>query len=68
MLRHTFRGTTLKTWLGLESQRDAFRRYKEIRRAEREFLPDVSIDGGPALSVRWQAVAANPSELVARQT
>jgi len=68
MLRHTFRGTTLKTWLGLESQRDAFRRYKEIRRAEREFLPDVSVDGGPALSIRRQAVGTNPSELVARQT
>jgi anaerobic magnesium-protoporphyrin IX monomethyl ester cyclase len=38
MLRHTFRGTTAKTWLGLESERDAFRRYKRIRRAEREYL------------------------------
>ena len=39
MLRHTFRGTSLKTWLGLESEREAFRRYKTIRRAEREFFP-----------------------------
>jgi len=39
MLRHTFRGTTLKTWLGLESELAAFRRYKAIRRAEREFFP-----------------------------
>jgi radical SAM superfamily enzyme YgiQ (UPF0313 family) len=39
MLRHTFRGATLRTWLGLESERDAFRRYKAIRRAEREFFP-----------------------------
>jgi anaerobic magnesium-protoporphyrin IX monomethyl ester cyclase len=39
MMRHTFRGTTWKTWLGLESQRDAFRRYKTIRRQEREFFP-----------------------------
>ena len=39
MLRHTFRGTTLRTWLGLESTRDAFRRYKAIRRREREFFP-----------------------------
>jgi radical SAM superfamily enzyme YgiQ (UPF0313 family) len=38
MLRHTFRGTTLKTWLRLESERDAFRRYKEIRRAERDYF------------------------------
>jgi hypothetical protein len=39
MLRHTFRGTTLRTWLGLESERAAFRRYKAIRRAEREYVP-----------------------------
>jgi radical SAM superfamily enzyme YgiQ (UPF0313 family) len=38
MLRHTFRGATLRTWLGLESEREAFRRYKAIRRAEREFF------------------------------
>jgi radical SAM superfamily enzyme YgiQ (UPF0313 family) len=42
MLRHTFRGTTLKTWLGLESTRDAFRRYKAMRRREREFFPPTS--------------------------
>jgi radical SAM superfamily enzyme YgiQ (UPF0313 family) len=39
MMRHTFRGSTLKTWLGLESDRVAFRRYKAIRQAEREFFP-----------------------------
>ena len=55
MLRHNFRGTTLKTWLGLESQRDAFRRYKAIRRAEREFFPDMSVSGGPGLTIGWQA-------------
>jgi hypothetical protein len=38
MLRHTFRGTTLKTWMGLEAERDAFRRYKAIRTREREFF------------------------------
>jgi radical SAM superfamily enzyme YgiQ (UPF0313 family) len=38
MLRHTFRGATLKTWLGLEPQLAAFRRYKAIRRQEREFF------------------------------
>jgi anaerobic magnesium-protoporphyrin IX monomethyl ester cyclase len=38
MLRHTFRGTTLKTWLGLESERDAFKRYREIRKKEREYV------------------------------
>jgi radical SAM superfamily enzyme YgiQ (UPF0313 family) len=38
MLRHTFRGSSIKTWLGLESERDAFRRYREIRRRERDYL------------------------------
>jgi radical SAM superfamily enzyme YgiQ (UPF0313 family) len=38
MLRHTFRGMTARTWLGLESERDAFRRYKALRRKEREYL------------------------------
>jgi radical SAM superfamily enzyme YgiQ (UPF0313 family) len=41
MFRHTFRGTTWKTWLGLESERDAFRRYKGIREREREYLADI---------------------------
>jgi radical SAM superfamily enzyme YgiQ (UPF0313 family) len=40
MLSHTFRGSTWRTWLGLESERAAFRRYKEIRRTEREFFPE----------------------------
>jgi radical SAM superfamily enzyme YgiQ (UPF0313 family) len=39
MLRHTFRGTTLRTWLRLEPERAAFARYKAIRRREREYLP-----------------------------
>jgi radical SAM superfamily enzyme YgiQ (UPF0313 family) len=39
MFRHTFRGATWRTWLGLESERDAFRRYKAIRRREREYVP-----------------------------
>jgi radical SAM superfamily enzyme YgiQ (UPF0313 family) len=39
MMRHTFRGSTLRTWLGLETERDAFRRYKAIRAKEREFFP-----------------------------
>jgi anaerobic magnesium-protoporphyrin IX monomethyl ester cyclase len=38
MTAHTFRGSTLKTWLGLEDQRKAFHRYKEIRRRERDYL------------------------------
>jgi radical SAM superfamily enzyme YgiQ (UPF0313 family) len=53
MLRHTFRGTTARTWLGLESERDAFRRYKAIRRTEREFFPAASVPPvGPPLLER----------------
>jgi radical SAM superfamily enzyme YgiQ (UPF0313 family) len=46
MLRHTFRGATIKTWLGLEDERAAFRRYKAIRRGEREFFPDAALQAG----------------------
>jgi hypothetical protein len=35
MLAHTFRGTTLKTLLGLEDERSAFARYRAIRQAEK---------------------------------
>jgi radical SAM superfamily enzyme YgiQ (UPF0313 family) len=45
MLRHTFRGCTLKTWLRVESEREAFKRYRTIRRQERDYLgsePDVA--------------------------
>jgi len=38
MLAHTFRGSTRKSALGLESARQAFERYREIRKAEREYL------------------------------
>ncbi len=49
MMRHTFRGTTWRTWLRLESEREAFRRYKAIRRTEREFVPAARPhEGGPA--------------------
>ncbi|HXG68570.1 MAG TPA: radical SAM protein [Blastocatellia bacterium] len=38
MFAHTFRGSTLKTMLGLEDERKAFARYREIRKAERVYL------------------------------
>ncbi len=38
MLAHTFRGSTLRTWIGLEDERKAFERYKEIRKRERELV------------------------------
>ncbi len=38
MLRHTFRGSTLRSLLGLENERRAFERYRAIRRAERAYV------------------------------
>ncbi len=38
MLAHTFRGTTWKSVLGLESSRAVFRRYRAIRAQERQYL------------------------------
>ena len=38
MFAHTFRGSTWKSAVGLESTREAFRRYQAIRRREREYM------------------------------
>jgi hypothetical protein len=38
MLAHTFRGSSLKSLLGMEDERKAFERYRAIRRAERTYL------------------------------
>ena len=38
MLKHTYRGSTLRSMLRLEGERLAFARYKELRRQEREYL------------------------------
>jgi hypothetical protein len=38
MAAHTYRGSTLRTVLGLEDERKAFMRYKEIRRQERQYI------------------------------
>jgi hypothetical protein len=45
MFAHTFRGSTWRTWAGLEDEREAFARYKILRRQEREYVP------APAASV-----------------
>jgi anaerobic magnesium-protoporphyrin IX monomethyl ester cyclase len=42
MFAHTFRGSTWRTWTGLEDEREAFRRYKALRRQEREYVPAPS--------------------------
>jgi radical SAM superfamily enzyme YgiQ (UPF0313 family) len=38
MLAHTFRGTSVRSVLGLESDRDVFARYRALRNAERAYL------------------------------
>ena len=38
MLKYTFRGCTLRTLLRLEDERTAFRRYRELRAAERAYI------------------------------
>src|SRR5438309_4514720 len=38
MLAHTFRGSSIRSALWLEDQRKAYQRYKEIRKAEREYV------------------------------
>ena len=38
MVKHTFRGCTLRTLLRLEDERKAFERYRAIRRAERAYI------------------------------
>jgi radical SAM superfamily enzyme YgiQ (UPF0313 family) len=43
MFGHTFRGSTWRSALGLESEREAFRRYKQIRRREREYVPEPAL-------------------------
>jgi anaerobic magnesium-protoporphyrin IX monomethyl ester cyclase len=39
MFAHTFRGSTWRSALGLETEREVFRRYKRLRAAEREYVP-----------------------------
>src|SRR3954469_12008352 len=40
MFAHTFRGSTWKSFVGLESDREVFRRYKARRAAEREYVAE----------------------------
>jgi anaerobic magnesium-protoporphyrin IX monomethyl ester cyclase len=35
---HTFRGSTIRSFLGLEDERKAFQRFQAIRRAERAYV------------------------------
>jgi len=53
MMAHTFRGTTWRSLLGLESSRDTFRRYRQIRERERHYLdwPDPLASAPPARGI-----------------
>jgi radical SAM superfamily enzyme YgiQ (UPF0313 family) len=61
MFAHTFRGTTWRSLVGLETPRDVFRRYRGIRERERNYVdwPDP-LSGNPAAS---QAVMPPASSL-----
>jgi len=50
MLAHTFRGTTWRSLIGLETSRDAFARYRRLRHEERAYLdwPDPISSETPA--------------------
>ncbi len=52
MMRHTFRGCSLGTFLGLDDERAAFERYRAIRQDEREYLDrgDAGMVGSSPLS------------------
>jgi hypothetical protein len=55
MLAHTFRGSSLRSMVGLEDERTVFARYQAIRRAEREYLPEVTDANRRTLS--WLAAS-----------
>jgi anaerobic magnesium-protoporphyrin IX monomethyl ester cyclase len=38
MLAHTFRGSSIRSALGLESEKKVFERYRAIRQVEREYV------------------------------
>jgi hypothetical protein len=58
MMAHTFRGTTWRSLVGLETAKDVFRRYRQIRARERHYLdwPDP-LSSGDAASHQEQSDA-----------
>jgi radical SAM superfamily enzyme YgiQ (UPF0313 family) len=59
MLAHTFRGSSWRSALGLEPAREVFRRYKQRRAQEREYVawPDPLPAGADAASIDLPALA-----------
>ena len=55
MLTHTFAGTTMRSMLGLESERAVFERFRAVRRRERDYVRvDAPVFGAPPSSDRLQ--------------
>ena len=66
MMAHTFRGTTWRSLLGLETARDTFRRYREIRARERRYLDWPDPLGTNAQPSEPIAIETAPLNWVAR--
>jgi radical SAM superfamily enzyme YgiQ (UPF0313 family) len=49
MVAHTFRGSSLRSLLGLEDERAAFARYKALRRVERDYVNEPTIGSADAV-------------------
>jgi radical SAM superfamily enzyme YgiQ (UPF0313 family) len=66
MLAHTFRGSTWRSALGLETARDVFRRYRAMRSREREYLdwPDPASVADPDARHRSPTVTVLSSKAV----
>jgi hypothetical protein len=48
MLAHTFTGTTMRSLVGLETEQAVFHRFRERRRAERDYVPAPSASSAAA--------------------
>jgi radical SAM superfamily enzyme YgiQ (UPF0313 family) len=48
MFVHTFRGSTIKSFLGLEDEHTTFERYRAIRKAERAYIQETPHLGTPS--------------------
>jgi radical SAM superfamily enzyme YgiQ (UPF0313 family) len=57
MLAHTFRGSSWRSALGLESERAVFARYKQIRAREREYVP-AAFDAPPSVTGSGRSMPA----------
>ena len=58
MLRETFRGSSVQSWLGLEGDRVVFDRYRKLRRAERAAIWQDLRDTAAPTPGRGKAAAA----------